>query len=141
MLFTQDRRRSRHLFIETFRKHRAGESLEPLERQVATLLDEHPEYHVLMTQTETVTDKEFHADDGVENPFLHLGLHLALREQVGTDRPRGIADITRALLQKYKDGHYVEHLMMECLGEMLWDSQRQGVAPDEWSYLEKLKKL
>jgi len=31
--------------------------------------------------------------------------------------------------------------MMECLGEMLWQSQRNGAPPDEQRYLECLDKL
>lgn len=141
MLFTDDRTRTRALFRDAFRKHRAGEALEPLEKQVATLVEEHPEYHALVASEEDALDRDFTAEHGVENPFLHLGLHLALREQVGTDRPRGIRDLTRSLLLKYGDGHEVEHMMLPLLGEMLWEAQRRGQAPDEAGYLENLRKL
>ncbi len=141
MLFTQDRIRTRRMFVETYQKHARGETLEPLEKQIATLLDEHPEYHPLLADEEAVLDHDFTAEDGTENPFLHLSLHLALREQVGTDRPAGIASITRSLLLKHGDGHTVEHLMIEQLGLFLWDAQRQGKAPDELAYLNKLREL
>ena len=141
MLFTDDRTRTRAMFREAFRKHRAGEALEPLEKQVATLVEEHPEYHALVLGSDDVLDRDFTPENGMDNPFLHLGLHLALREQVGTDRPRGIRDITRSLLLKHGDGHKVEHLMLPLLGEMLWSAQRQGVTPDEATYLERLRSL
>lgn len=141
MLFTQERTRTRELYRSAWRKHLAEEPLEPLERQVVSLLEEHPEYHTLMRASDAVLDRDFTADDGTANPFLHLGLHLALREQVGTDRPAGIASLTRSLLLKHGDGHAVEHKMMECLGEFLWDAQRQGRAPDETAYLERLRRL
>jgi hypothetical protein len=70
-----------------------------------------------------------------------MSLHLALREQVGTDRPVGIASITRSLLLKHGDGHTVEHLMIEKLGLSLWEAQRQERAPDELAYLESLRQL
>lgn len=141
MLFTQDRIRTRQMFRQTFAKHKNGDTLEPLEKQIATLLDEHPEYHALLSAEEDILDKEFTAEGGTENPFLHLSLHLALREQVGTDRPAGIAAITRSLLLKHGDGHAVEHMMIERLGLYLWEAQRQGKAPDERAYLESLRQL
>ena len=141
MLFTQDRTRTRELYRSAWRRHLAQEPLEPLEKQIVSLLEEHPEYHALLRGDDDVLDRDFTPDDGAENPFLHLGLHLALREQVGTDRPAGIASLTRSLLLKHGDGHAVEHLMMQCLGEFLWDAQRQGRAPDEAAYLERLRGL
>jgi len=141
MLFTQDRTRTRQLFRSAWAKHTAGESLEPLEKQIASLIEDHPEYHKLISGSEEVVDKDFTAEDGHENPFLHMSLHLALREQVGTDRPVGIASITRSLLLKHGDGHTVEHLMIEKLGLSLWEAQRQERAPDELAYMESLKQL
>lgn len=141
MLFTQDRTRTRQMFRSTWQKHSEGKPLEPLEKQIASLLEEHPEYHSLLSGNEDVVDHDFTAEDGTENPFLHLSLHLALREQVGTDRPAGIASITRSLLLKHGDGHKVEHMMIERLGLFLWEAQRQSRAPDEQAYLASLRDL
>lgn len=141
MLFTQDRTRTRQMFRSTWQKHLRGEMLEPLEKQIASLLEEHPEYHHLLTGKKDIVDHDFTAEDGTQNPFLHLSLHLALREQVGTDRPAGIASITRSLLLKHGDGHAVEHMMIERLGLFLWEAQRQERAPDEQGYLASLREL
>lgn len=141
MFYSDDRKQLREQFRRAWRKKLAGETLEPLDKQIATLIEEHPWYHDLMLQDDDVLDQDFTHEHANENPFLHLSLHLALREQVGTDRPNGIRGITRSLLLKYQDGHEVEHRMMECLGVFLWDAQRQGVAPDEMAYLERLKEL
>lgn len=141
MLFTQDRTRTRQMFRATWQKHLREEELEPLEKQIASLLEDHPEYHALLTGNEDVVDHDFTAEDGSENPFLHLSLHLALREQVGTDRPTGIASITRSLLLRHGDGHKVEHMMIERLGLFLWEAQRQSRAPDEQGYLASLREL
>ena len=141
MLFTDDRTRTRELFRSVWKKRLADQPLEPLERQIATLIEEHPEYHPLMTRSDEVLDHDFTAADGTENPFLHLGLHLALREQVGTDRPHGIRALTRALLLRHGDGHAVEHRMMPLLAEMLWEAQVARRAPDEQAYLERLRAL
>ncbi len=143
MLFTQDRTRTRQLFRSAWQKRLNDEDLEPLEKQIVSLLEEHPEYHKLLTGSDNLLDHDYTAEDGAENPFLHLSLHLALREQVGTDRPAGIASITRSLLLKHGDGqgHAVEHLMIERLGLFLWEAQRQSRAPDEKGYLESLREL
>lgn len=141
MLFSDDRKQLRDQFRQAWKKKLANEHLEPLEKQIATLIEEHPWYHTLMVQDDDVLDQDFTSEHADENPFLHLSLHLALREQVGTDRPAGIRSLTRSLLLKYQDGHEVEHKMMECLAVFLWDAQRQGVAPDEAAYLERLKAL
>lgn len=141
MIFSDDRKKLRNQFRQAWRKRTAGEDLDPLEKQIADLVEEHPWYHSLMLQDDDVLDQDFTSEHANENPFMHLSLHLALREQVGTNRPNGIQSITRSLLLKHQDGHEVEHRMMECLGEFLWDAQRQGVAPDELAYLERLKAL
>lgn len=141
MLFTQDRIRTRQLFRSAWTKNLEGKELEPLEKQIVTLLKEHPHYQALMTRDDNILDQDFNAENGQDNPFLHLSLHLALREQVGTDRPAGIASITRSLLLKHGDGHTVEHMMIEKLGLYLWEAQRQKRAPDEAAYLNSLKDL
>lgn len=141
MLFTQDRTRTRQLFRSAWQKFVNEDTLEPLEKQIVDLLKDHPEYHPLLTASADLLDHDFTAEDGSENPFLHLSLHLALREQVGTDRPAGIASITRSLLLKHGDGHTVEHLMIERLGLFLWEAQRQSRAPDEQAYLQSLREL
>jgi len=140
MLFTQDRTRMREMFFSAWNKHLQEKPLEPMEKQIVSLLLDHPEYHNLGENPDAI-DKDFTPEHGELNPFLHLSLHLALREQVGTDRPKGIADVTRSLLLKHNDGHTVEHLMIECLGEFLWDAQRAKREPDEMAYLERLKLL
>jgi len=141
MIFNQDRNQSRQMFIKSWQKHVAGNALEPLEKQIVAVIEEHPEYHSLMNGDSEKLQQDYTGDDGQSNPFLHMGMHLALREQVGTNRPAGIAAVTRSLLLKYQDGHDVEHRMMECLGEMLWTAQRNQQAPDEQAYLESLKLL
>lgn len=141
MFFTQDRIRLRNFYAETYRKALAGELLEPLEVLIADVIKEHPEYHYLFTNGESGLDDDFTPEDGQINPWLHMSMHVALREQVGTDRPAGIADITRSLLLKYQDGHQVEHKMFECLGEVLWRAQRDKAQPNDAAYLDCLNRL
>lgn len=140
MFADQGREQLRGMYRKAWRKWRAGELLEPLERQIAELVREHPEYHGLLENAAAVCGAEFPVAEGVDNPFLHMGMHLALRDQVAMDRPMGIAAVHRALVLRM-GLHEAEHAMMECLGTALWEAQRQGQAPHEQAYLDCLKRL
>jgi hypothetical protein len=137
----QDRSGLRRRYLEAWRKAREGRPLEPLEHQLATVIEQHSEYHVLLEDEAAALGRDYTPESGQSNPFLHLGLHLAIREQVATDRPRGIAAVHRELCLRLGDVHEAEHRMMERLGEALWLSQRTGRPPDEAAYLESLRRL
>lgn len=137
----QSRSELRAVYISAWRKSRAGEPLTPLEAQIAHVIAEHPEYHALLEASEALLDAEFLPEGGAQNPFLHLGLHLAIREQVSTDRPAGIARIHAQLSVQLGSAHAAEHRMLETLGEILWEAARAETLPDEAAYLERLKRL
>jgi hypothetical protein len=137
----QDRSGLRRHYLEAWRRHRAGALLEPLEHQLATVVEQHPEYHRLLEDDEGVIGRDYTPESGESNPFLHMGLHLAIREQVATDRPAGIAAVHRELSRRLGDVHEAEHRMLERLGEALWLGQRTGRPPDEAAYLESLRRL
>ena len=139
MIFGQDRNELRRMYVETWRKAESDEPLSPLETQIAQVIRDHPEYHALMT--DAALEAAFTPAGGQTNPFLHMGLHLAIREQVATDRPNGIDSIFKDLLNLLQDSHKAEHRMLECLAETLWEAQRNNAMPDETAYLERLKKL
>ncbi len=135
------RANTRAFFIGVWRKTRAGSALEPLEQMVSAVILQHPEYHHLLQRGSEALAEEFTPERGETNPFLHMGLHIALREQVSTDRPAGIAAIYRRLRLQYADEHELEHRMMDCLGEAMWRAQRDHELPDEHLYLENLRRL
>ena len=137
----QDRSGLRRLYLEAWRKHRERVPLEPLEHQLATVIEQHPEYQPLLEDDPQALGRDYGPESGQSNPFLHLGLHLAIREQVATDRPAGIAAVHRALSLQIGGVHEAEHRMLERLGEALWLSQRTGRPPDEAAYLESLRQL
>lgn len=137
----QDRSGLRRHYLEAWRKHRARLPLEPLEHQLATVIEQHPEYQPLFEDDLQALGRDYGPESGQSNPFLHLGLHLAIREQVATDRPQGIAAVHRTLSRQLGDVHEAEHRMLERLGEALWLSQRTGRPPDEATYLESLRRL
>jgi len=140
MIFGQDRRELRLHYLRAWRKKQAGEALEPLENLIASVIEQHPEYHAMLGSEDTL-DRDYHPEQGRTNPFLHMGMHIGLAEQIGTDRPPGIREAYQKIRDKLGDAHAAEHQMMECLGLALWEAQRQNRAPDEQAYLECLKKL
>jgi Domain of unknown function (DUF1841) len=137
----ESRAQMRRRYLEAWRAFSAGEPLEPLEAQLAALIAEHPEYIGWLESGGDALEAEFTPEGGRENPFLHMGLHLAIREQVATDRPAGIAAVHRELTRRHGGAHAAEHTMIEVLAETLWEAQRSGRAPDEQAYLERLRRL
>jgi len=137
----QSREQMRRMYLDAWRKFSAKQPLEPLEAQLAAVIAEHPEYLEWIDASEAALSAEFTPESGRQNPFLHMGLHLAIREQVATDRPKGIAEIHRKLATKLGDAHAAEHTMLESLAEALWEAQRNNRMPDEQVYLERLKAL
>jgi hypothetical protein len=139
VIFGTDRDELRQMYIDAWRKFRDGEPVSPLESQIAQVIQDHPEYQPMMTAESL--DELFTPEGGKTNPFLHMGLHLALRDQIATNRPQGIAAIFESLCAKSGDRHAAEHQALDCLAEALWAAQRNNTAPDEQAYLESLKRL
>jgi hypothetical protein len=137
MFADQSREQLRRSWREAWQRHLDGLPLEPLQAQIVDVIALHPEYQALLAGAPPVAD----ASAGSDNPFLHLSLHLALREQLGTNRPAGIAAVHRRLQRAAGSLHAAEHRMMEVLATVLWDAQRGGRAPDENDYLERLRRL
>ena len=139
MIFGSDRSELRQMYVDAWRKHSASEPLSPLESQIAQVIEDHPEYQANLTgETLAAT---YTPEQGKTNPFLHMGLHLAIREQVATDRPAGIAAVFEMLRTKTGDSHAAEHRALDCLAEALWTAQSNNTAPDEPAYLASLRLL
>lgn len=132
-----ERENMRKVFFDAWNKHQKKELLEPLEAHILSIIIKHPEYHEFLTHPENL--EQDHLED--KNPYLHMSLHLALEEQITTDRPAGIKTIYSKLCVHLQDPHLVEHKMMDSLASILWDAQMTGKMPDEKKYLEKLWKL
>lgn len=132
---------TRQMFFNSWNKYLHKKPLSPLEHEVAQVILAHPEYHKIIEQTDKFQEQAYYPELGETNPFLHMGLHLAVREQVTTDRPQGIHAAYKKLLKKYSDPLAVEHLIMDQLAECLWLSQRNNAPPDEKHYLNTLIQL
>ena len=134
----QDRTELRQMFFTAWKKHQSKQIMEPLEAVVAKIIELHPEYHTLLENQDSL-DKDYTPEMGQTNPFLHMAMHISIQEQLSTKRPTGIEQIHQSMLSKIKDPHETEHIMMECLGKMLWEAQSQNRTPDENDYLNCLQ--
>ncbi|MEP6884987.1 MAG: DUF1841 family protein [Gammaproteobacteria bacterium] len=131
---SHSREELRRSYTDAWRKHLAKAPLTPLEAMIADVIGVHPEYQAIVADADAAVAFESSAS-GVENPFLHMGLHLAVRDQVSIDRPPGVRELHRLLQARYGDLHRAEHALMEALGETLWQAQRAGRPADEGHYL------
>jgi hypothetical protein len=131
----QSRDELRRSYAEAWAKQLAGTPLSPLQAMICDVIGLHPEYQgIVANPISAVTfEPTFHGD--ADNPFLHMGLHIAVREQLSVDRPPGVRDLYRQLQLKLGGLHDAEHVLMEALGQTLWQAQRDGVAPDAERYL------
>ena len=137
----QSRDELRRVYVEAWRKRRAGLPSEPLEAQVADVIALHPEYHAALERGEDALGSDYTPEGGQSNPFLHMGLHLAVRDQIATDRPAGLRKAFENLAQRIGSAHDAEHRIIECLAEAMWDAQRSGRPPDEIAYLQRVLRL
>jgi len=136
MPLNDDRSQLRRFYFEVWQKRLENKALEPMERLIAEVIEQHPEYHALFAHQDAVIDRDYLPETGESNPFLHMGMHIGLREQLAADRPAGIGVIHQRLLIKTGAPHDAEHRMIECLAETLWQAQRNGTQPDEKYYID-----
>jgi hypothetical protein len=138
-MFNPSRNQARELFFSTWEKYRSGQALEGLESTTLEVILLHPEYHALLDQRERNIERDYLPESGELNPFLHMSLHLSIAEQLAIDQPAGISGIFNALLTKHGDRHSALHVVLECLGETVWQANRSRTAPDQEGYLTCLR--
>lgn len=135
MLGSPTRGELRLAYSEAWRKHLAGSPLTALEAMLTDVIGLHPEYQALVHDGDAALAFEPGAAPAHENPFLHMGLHMAVREQLAIDRPPGVRDLHRRLQALCGDAHAAEHALMEALAETMWEAQKAGRPADESHYL------
>lgn len=139
MIFGQNRQKLRQMYADAWRKAQSKEVLSPLQAQIVQVIEDHPEYQ--STLSKKSLDVSFTAENSTTNLFLHMSLHLAIRDQISMNKPKGILDIFQFLIKKYSNNHEVEHRMLDCLAESLWEAQNRNTLPDEQKYLERLREI
>jgi len=135
-MFNPSQEDVRRFFCGVHARARAGQPLDALETLASQWLQEHPEYDPHMADAEAAVQRVYGAADGQSNPFLHLSMHLSISEQCSIDQPRGIRQAVELLAARRDSLHDAHHEAMECLGEMLWQSQRSGRPPDGQAYID-----
>ncbi len=139
-MFEPSREEVRQFFCETWRKQRAGEIMTPMESIAAQWILEHPEHHAALNDPERAQGNDYSPERGETNPFLHLSMHLAISEQLSIDQPPGIRAAHQRLLGRLGSPHEAQHAIMDCLGQILWESQRNGTPPDSDAYLAAIER-
>jgi hypothetical protein len=130
----------RRFFCGTWAKQRGGLPLTPIEAIAARWIDEHPEYQGDLADEAAALAAVYAVEDGRTNPFLHLSMHLTIEEQCSIDQPHGIRQAVALLAARRGSLHAAQHEVMDCLGEMIWASQRGGLPPDGHAYLEAVRR-
>lgn len=130
----------RRFFCAAFAAWRAGRPLDPMATLAAHWVAEHPEYHAELEDEAAALQAVYAVEGGRTNPFLHLSMHLTIEEQAAIDQPTGIRQTVQLLAARRGSLHEAHHEVMECLGEMIWTSQRSGLPPDGAAYIDAVRR-
>lgn len=130
----------RRFFCTVHAKALGGQPMDALETLAGQWLQEHPEYETELADVDAALARSYDGEDGKTNPFLHLSMHLSISEQCSIDQPRGIRQAVELLAARRQSLHDAHHEAMECLGQMLWESQRAGRPPDGAGYVECIQR-
>ena len=140
MIYSQkNRQQLRQLYVDSWYKFNQNLPMTNLETQIAKIIKLHPEYHRFINHSDI--DKDFTPESGFGNPFLHMGLHMSLIEQIATNRPLGISHVYKLLCDQYGGEHKVQHLCMNVLGEIIFYAQKNNSLPDEQEYYSRIKAM
>ncbi len=137
-MFTPSRDDVRNFFSDAWKKHRQQQILTPLETMAVDVALMHPEYHGVLDDPDN-RHHEYPVEKGQTNPFLHMSMHLAIEEQLSIDHPKGIKAAYEQLIQTH-DRHAAIHIIMEALGEVIWEAQRLNQGFDSDHYLDLIRR-
>ena len=138
-LFNPSRDEVREFFFNAWGKFKAQKPLTDLEKIALSIIHMHPEYQRILDAPAQFKYQEYFPEFGETNPFLHMSLHLSILEQISINQPIGIADIYTQLKLKHQDEHDAQHDILDCLGEVIWQAQRNNSALDANNYVQLLQ--
>jgi hypothetical protein len=134
-MFSPSQADVRRFFCSVYAKAQTGQPMEAIETLASLWIEEHPEYHAELADIDAALGAMLQAEEGKSNPFLHLSMHLSISEQCSIDQPRGIRQAVELLAHRRNSLHLAHHDAMDCLGTMIWESQRAGRPPDGNVYI------
>lgn len=130
---------ARLLFFAAWAKYKNHDELSDMEHNALKVILLHPEHHYMFEEPDKYLHREYPSSEPKDNPFLHMSLHLVIEEQLVIDQPPGIREQFEQILAKFKSRHETLHVILDCLAEVMWWSQRSETPPDGDVYLECLK--
>jgi len=139
-MFTPSQEDVRRFFCAVHAKQNSGQPMDALETLAGQWVAEHPEYQADLSDAEAAVARMYEVEAGKTNPFLHLSMHLSISEQCSIDQPRGIRQAVELLAARRQSLHEAHHEAMECLGTMIWESQRSGRPPDGQAYIDAIQR-
>jgi Domain of unknown function (DUF1841) len=139
-MFTPSQADVRRFFCAVFAKSQQQQPMEAIELLASEWIQRHPEYHADLADVDEALRRMHLTEEGRENPFLHLSMHLSISEQCSIDQPPGIRQAVELLAARRASVHDAHHVVMECLGRMLWESQRSGRPPDGQAYIDEVRR-
>jgi len=131
----------RQVYFDAWQKAKQNQPLTPMDAVIVDIIERHPEYHPIFEDEQSFNNlhqTKFALD---HNPFLHLGLHVAIIEQAQTDRPQGVKAVYQRLLAQHQDKTVVEHKMISCLMAVLAKIAETEQPFDEQAYVAELNRL
>jgi Domain of unknown function (DUF1841). len=134
-MFSPSREQVRQFFFDVWAKYRAGQALAGAEQTALEAILVHPEYQAALDAPERYRDRDYAPEAGETNPFLHLSMHVSIAEQISIDQPPGVRERYQKLLAQHGDAMAAQHAVMDCLAEMIWQSQRTATPYDAVAYL------
>ena len=126
MLYGDKRETYRDIFFQVWQKYQQKQPLDGIETVILPVLTMHPEYQAVLENPDRYADRDYTPEAGETNPFLHMGLHVSIAEQLAIDQPPGIRALYDQARAHFGEAHAAEHLLMDCLAETIWQMQRQG---------------
>ena len=139
-MFSNNRTELRRIFHDCWKLKQQGQALDALQQMIVSVIEQHPEYHNLLENSDNL-ERDYNPAQGEANPFLHMSMHIALVEQISTNRPDGIRECHQKLTTSLSSPHEAEHRMMDCLSEAILQAQRNNTMPDEAAYQACLQNL